>query len=233
MHSDHVMRHCSSLGCELQRDWSQMLLKRRIRFLIHVDALKTGPESTLSLYDCHYCLIVTVGSHRCALPLPLLVGWHVATETESNPNPRKHLHPMNLKHRSTVSGLGELKLVVTGWICHSKIQWTCATIWHLIWLHVRATVDPRDVVVFLFCFCEKVDKPSNEWSAWSDYTASMIEVAQKWFKFLSWAYIGWSQVNLRSWSRLSNELAQPIVAHLPGQWMWEGHYEDQKVVPHP
>ena len=24
------------------------------------------------------------------------------------------------------------------------------------------TVDPRDVTVFVFCFCEKGDKPANE-----------------------------------------------------------------------
>ena len=40
-------------------------------------------------------------------------------------------------------------------------------------------VNPRDVAMFAFCFCEEGDKSANERSAWSDYTARMIEVAQK------------------------------------------------------
>ena len=32
--------------------------------------------------------------------------------------------------------------------------------------------------MFAFCFCEKGDKSAIEQSAWFDYTASMIEVAQ-------------------------------------------------------
>ena len=40
------------------------------------------------------------------------------------------------------------------------------------------TVNPSDVAMFAFCFCEKGDKSAIEQSAWFNYTASMIEVAQ-------------------------------------------------------
>ena len=34
----------------------------------------------------------------------------MATETESNLNSRRHLHPMNLRHRSTNHVLGDIRL---------------------------------------------------------------------------------------------------------------------------
>ena len=96
-----------------------------------------------------------------------LVERHMATETESNLNSRRYLHPMNLRHRSATHGLDDLRLDIAGWRCRSKIQWTCAAICGL-------TVNPTDVSMFAFCFCEKGDSlPMNNLPGLTTLQASL------------------------------------------------------------